>query len=90
MKHPPNQMIESNVQERGCWSLLFDARNYYEWTKVCRVVVRQAQTLHERIFSCRMDAMPPLQSCNNFLAQNKVKVLEWPENSSDLNSIENL
>ena len=34
--------------------------------------------------------MPPFQSGNQVSGLNKVKVLEWPENSPDLNSIENL
>ena len=95
MKHPPSQMIWGAMSTNGTAGLYFltpgttmNGLNYVE-------LLREKLTLHMAIHKTTIfmqDGAPCHRSkvVKEFLMKNRVKVLDWPGNSPDLNPIENL
>lgn len=95
MKHPPSVMIWGGMSAKGTAGLFFlpkgttmNGARYVE-------VLKQKLQLHMTVHNCEIfmqDGAPCHRSkiVNEFLKQKKIKTLDWPGNSADLNPIENL
>ena len=94
-KHPTSQMIWGASSENGVAGLFFlphgttmNGPRYVE-------LLEEKLKIHMAGHNCTV-FMPDGAPCHRskvatiFLAKNKVKVLDWPGNSPDLNPIENL
>ena len=95
MKHPPSQMIWGAISEHGVAGISFLSPG--TTTNGPRYVELLAEKLkiHMAVHSCTIfmqDGAPCHRSkvAMTFLAENGIKVLDWPVNSPDLNPIENL
>ena len=95
MKHPPSQMIWGAISEHGIARISFllpgttiNGPRYVE-------LLAEKQKIHMAMHNCTIfmqDGAPCHRSkvAKTFLAENRIKVLDWPGNSPDLNPIENL
>jgi len=95
MKDPPSQMIWGAISEHGAVRIFFlspgttmNGPRYVE-------LLAEKLKIHMAVHNCTIfmqDGAPCHRSkvIKTFLAENRIKVLDWPGNSSDLNPIENL
>ena len=95
MKHPPSQMIWGAMSQHGIGGLFFlPSRTTMNGEKYVQLLSDKLQ-LHMQVHRCNIlmqDGAPCHRSklVTNFLKKKKVKVLDSPGNSPDLNPIENL
>ena len=95
MKHPPSQMIWGAMSQHGIGGLFFlPSGTTMNGEKYAQLLSDKLQ-LHMHVHKCNIfmqDGAPCHRSklVTNFLKKKKVKVLDWPGNSHDLNPIENL
>ena len=94
MKHPPSQVIWGAMLCHGTAGLYFLPPNT-TMNRPRYVEMLQKLKLHMEIHNCTVfmqDGTPCHRSkvVSEFLRQQRIKVLDWPGNSPDLNPIENL
>ena len=95
MKHPPSQMIWGTMSQHGIGGLFFlPSGTTINGEKYVQLLSDKLQ-LHMQVQKCNIfmqDGAPCHRSklVTNFLKKKKVKVLDWPGNSPDLNPIETL
>ena len=95
MKHPPSQMIWCTISEHGVTGISFlppgTTMNGPRYVKLLGEKLKIYMAVHNcTIFM--QDGAPCHRSkvAKTFLGENRIKVLDWPGNSPDLNPIENL
>ena len=71
-----NRMSKNGVNKNFCF---FDLRNHYEWTKLSDKLILRMEVHNGNIFMQDVVPWHSFTVTTKFLAQNKVKVLEWPE-----------
>ena len=93
IKHPPSQMIWGAMSQHGIGGLFFlPSGTTINGEKYVQLLSDNLQ-LHMQVHRCNIfmqDGAPCHRSklVTNFLKKKKVKVLDWPRNSPDLNPIE--
>ena len=94
MKQPPSQMIWGAMSQHGIGGLFFLPSGTTMNSKKYVQLLSDKLQLHMQVHRCNIfmqDGAPCHRSkmVTNFL-KKKMKVLDWPGNSPDLNPIENL
>jgi len=93
MKHPPSQMIWGAISEHGVAGVSFllpgTTMNGHRYVEL----LAEKLNIHMAVHNCTIfmqDGAPCHRSkvAKTFLAENRIKVLDWPGNSPDLNPIE--
>ena len=95
MKHPPSQMIWGSISEHGVAGIFFlppgTTINGPRYIELLAEKLKVHMAVHNYTIFMQDDApCHRSKGAKTFLAENQIKVLDWPGNSPDLNPIKNL